>query len=118
VVVIFSAHPPGNRPVLHDVPAAASRGTVSGSTGEHGEHPMNTAKKAALVIAAAGIAAGASGGSAFAHSADAHGRATNSPGVGSGNLAQLPVNVPVNATGNSASVVGALNPAFGDHTDN
>ncbi|MBO8198251.1 chaplin [Streptomyces smyrnaeus] len=79
---------------------------------------MNTAKKAALVIAAAGVAAGASTGSAFAHNADAQGKAVNSPGVGSGNLVQAPVHVPVNVTGNSVNVVGVLNPAFGNHTHN
>ncbi|MFI0789492.1 chaplin [Streptomyces lydicus] len=30
------------------------------------------------------------------------------------NLVQAPVHVPVNATGNSADVVGVLNPAFGN----
>ncbi|MGP3988167.1 chaplin [Streptomyces sp. 3N207] len=75
---------------------------------------MNTAKKAALVIAAAGVAAGASAGSALAHSSGAQGKAVNSPGVGSGNLVQVPVDVPVNADGNSVNVVGVLNPAFGN----
>ncbi|MBO8188402.1 MULTISPECIES: chaplin [Streptomyces] len=79
---------------------------------------MNTAKKAALVLAAAGVAAGASAGSAFAHSADAQGKAVKSPGVGSGNLVQAPVHVPVNLTGNSVNVVGVLNPVFGNHTHN
>ncbi|MGI5351500.1 chaplin [Streptomyces sp. CA-250714] len=79
---------------------------------------MNTAKKAALVIAAAGVAAGASAGSACADSAVAQGKAVNSPGVGSGNLVQVPVDVPVRLTGNSVNVVGVLNPAFGNHTHN
>lgn len=43
---------------------------------------MNTAKKAALVMAAAGLAAGAASGSAFAHGADAEGAAAGFPGVG------------------------------------
>lgn len=81
---------------------------------------MNTAKKAALVIAAAGIAAGASAGSAFATgpSADAQGAATGSPGVGSGNLVQAPIHIPANVSGNSVNVVGILNPAFGNHAVN
>ncbi|NSC20921.1 chaplin [Streptomyces albus subsp. chlorinus] len=81
---------------------------------------MNTAKKAALVLAAAGIAAGASPGSAFATgpSADAQGAATNSPGVGSGNLVQAPIHIPANVTGNSVNVIGVLNPAFGNLTHN
>lgn len=78
---------------------------------------MNIAKKAALAVAVAGIAAGASAGAAFA-AADANGCAKNSPGIGSGNLVQAPVHVPVNATGNSANVVGVLNPTFGNTSSN
>ncbi|MEO3845994.1 chaplin [Streptomyces sp. B22F1] len=44
----------------------------------------------------------------------AGGQAVGSPGIGSGNLIQAPVHVPVNACGNTATVVGALNPAFGN----
>ncbi|MFI2261762.1 chaplin [Streptomyces tubercidicus] len=80
---------------------------------------MNTAKKAAFVLAATGIALGAAAGSAFATTgAQADGRATNSPGIGSGNQAQVPVHVPVNASGNSVNVVGVLNPAFGNTSSN
>ncbi|GAO12449.1 chaplin [Streptomyces lydicamycinicus] len=80
---------------------------------------MNTAKKAALVLATTGLALGAAAGSAFATSgAQADGRATNSPGIGSGNLAQVPVHVPVNATGNSANVIGVFNPTFDNVSSN
>lgn len=80
---------------------------------------MKPAKKAALVIAATGIALGASAGSAFATGgAGAQGHATKSPGVGSGNLVQVPVDVPVNVSGNSVSVIGVLNPVFGNHAVN
>ncbi|TGA93796.1 chaplin [Streptomyces sp. MZ04] len=78
---------------------------------------MNTAKKAAMVIAAAGVAAGAASGSAFAtdgSGASAEGAAIGSPGVISGNLGQVPVHVPVNVSGNTANLFGALNPAFGN----
>ncbi|MBR7678471.1 chaplin, partial [Streptomyces daliensis] len=44
--------------------------------------------------------------------------AANSPGVGSGNLVQVPVHIPVNATGNTATVIGGLNPAFGNNSVN
>ncbi|MER5886297.1 chaplin [Streptomyces sp. NPDC001941] len=76
---------------------------------------MKNLKKAAAITLVAGglIAAGA--GAATAHSgADADGKATNSPGVASGNLVQVPVHVPVNAVGNTVSVIGALNPTFGN----
>ncbi|WP_338695057.1 chaplin [Streptomyces sp. Q6] len=78
---------------------------------------MNIAKKAALAVAVAGIAAGASAGSAFAE-AEAEGAATQSPGVASGNQAQLPIHIPVNATGNSVNVIGLLNPTFGNTSSN
>ena len=42
------------------------------------------------------------------------GAAVKSPGVGSGNVVQVPVHVPVNVCGNTVSVIGALNPAFGN----
>lgn len=37
-----------------------------------------------------------------------------SPGVGSGNVVQVPVHIPVNLCGNTVSVIGALNPTFGN----
>ncbi|MFI9771653.1 chaplin [Streptomyces sp. NPDC052415] len=46
--------------------------------------------------------------------AGAQGVATYPPGVGSGNLIQVPVHVPVNACGNTVSVIGLLNPPFGN----
>nr|WP_237694830.1 chaplin [Streptomyces sp. SID5468] len=76
--------------------------------------------KKALVVTAlsAGIAA-AGAGVASAHDADARGKAVQSPGVASGNTVQVPVHVPVNVCGDSISVVGILNPAFGNvcHND-
>ncbi|KAK6538936.1 hypothetical protein TWF694_010487 [Orbilia ellipsospora] len=39
---------------------------------------------------------------------------SNSPGALSGNIVQVPVHVPVNACGNSISVIGALNTTFGN----
>lgn len=48
----------------------------------------------------------------------AEGGAGNSPGVGSGNVIQVPIDIPVNACGNSVDIVGALNPAFGNQCAN
>ncbi|MFD5751588.1 chaplin [Streptomyces sp. NPDC059255] len=81
---------------------------------------MKVAKKAALVLVTAGLAAGASAGAAFATEGGAHanGVAQHSPGVGSGNAVQVPVHVPVNVTGNTVTVIGLLNPAFGNHSVN
>ncbi|MFJ4847970.1 MULTISPECIES: chaplin [unclassified Streptomyces] len=46
--------------------------------------------------------------------ASAHGAAVGSPGILSGNAIQAPVNIPVNACGNSVNVIGLLNPAVGN----
>ncbi|MEU3729099.1 MULTISPECIES: chaplin ChpH [unclassified Streptomyces] len=58
-----------------------------------------------LVLAGAGMAAADSG---------AQGAAVHSPGVLSGNVVQAPIHVPVNVCGNTISVIGLLNPAFGN----
>ncbi len=52
--------------------------------------------------------------------ADSHadGAATNSPGAVSGNALQAPIDVPVNACGNTIDVIAALNPAFGNECEN
>ncbi|MFD5619361.1 chaplin [Streptomyces yangpuensis] len=71
----------------------------------------------AAVVAGGGLAVAGVGG--FAHAdADADGRAERSPGLLSGNLIQLPVNLPVNACGNTVNVVGVLNPAAGNRCAN
>lgn len=74
---------------------------------------MNIAKKAALALTVAGIAAGVSAGAAFAD-AGAEGAAVKSPGAGSGNLTQLPHHLPINIVGNTNNAGGLLNPAFGN----
>ncbi|PRH77687.1 chaplin [Streptomyces solincola] len=75
----------------------------------------NLKKAAAVTLLAGGLVAAATGAaSATDGGAHAHGKAVNSPGVGSGNLVQAPVHVPVNVSGNSVNVIGLLNPAFGN----
>ncbi|HBF80364.1 MAG TPA: peptidase [Streptomyces sp.] len=46
--------------------------------------------------------------------AQAEAVAADSPGVLSGNAVQAPIDIPVNACGNSVNVVGLLNPVFGN----
>ncbi|MEU2789651.1 chaplin [Streptomyces sp. NPDC007100] len=75
------------------------------------------AKKGLITIVAAGGVLAVAGGYAHADSG-AQGKTANSPGVLSGNTAQIPVNVPVQACGNSVDVVGLLNPSMGNHCDN
>ncbi|MFD8569533.1 chaplin ChpH [Streptomyces sp. NPDC057694] len=58
-----------------------------------------------LVLAGAGMAVADSG---------AQGAAVHSPGVLSGNVIQAPIHIPVNVCGNTVSVIGLLNPAFGN----
>ncbi|MFD4576761.1 chaplin ChpH [Streptomyces sp. NPDC058417] len=58
-----------------------------------------------LVLMSAGMAVADSG---------AQGAAVGSPGVLSGNVIQVPVHIPVNVCGNTISVIGLLNPAFGN----
>lgn len=64
---------------------------------------------AVTVIGGAGTAVADPGPGAYAE-----GTAQNSPGVLSGNLLQIPVDIPVNACGNSLNLIGALNPAAGN----
>ncbi len=59
----------------------------------------------ASVLAGAGMASADAG---------AQGAAIGSPGVLSGNVVQVPVHVPVSVCGNTVSVIGLLNPAFGN----
>ncbi|MCF3125155.1 MULTISPECIES: chaplin [Streptomyces] len=72
----------------------------------------NLKKAAAVTLVAGGLVAAGAGMASATGGAHANGEAVKSPGVGSGNLVQAPVHVPVNAVGNTVSVIGALNPAF------
>ncbi|MFJ9828018.1 chaplin ChpH [Streptomyces sp. NPDC101160] len=58
-----------------------------------------------LVLAGAGMAVADAG---------AQGAAIGSPGVLSGNVVQVPVHIPINVCGNTVSIIGLLNPAFGN----
>jgi hypothetical protein len=85
-------------------PAAAAAAPASNAS--TGGRPAKHAGKPADESGAAG--SHSTGG---AHAAS---HATGSPGVLSGNSLQLPVDVPVNISGNSVNVVGIGNPAFGN----
>ncbi|WP_133911401.1 chaplin [Streptomyces sp. NBC_00582] len=64
-----------------------------------------TSVAAAAVAGASGIATADSGAS---------GVAEHSPGVLSGNVAQVPIHIPINICGNTVNLGGLLNPAFGN----
>lgn len=74
---------------------------------------MKKMGKVAFIVAAGGglVLGGASGAMA---DAGAEGAAVGSPGVASGNNIQAPIHIPVNACGNTISVIGVLNPTFGN----
>ncbi len=67
-------------------------------------------------LALTSVAAAAVAGTAGAAVADsgAQGAVSQSPGVISGNAAQIPIHLPINLCGNSINVIGLLNPAFGN----
>ncbi|MFK8845676.1 chaplin family protein [Streptomyces sp. Ac-502] len=74
------------------------------------------AKKGLITMAAASGVLTVAGSYAHADSG-AQGNAAHSPGVLAGNAAQIPVDIPVQACGNSANVVGLLNPAMGNRCE-
>ncbi|WP_405440070.1 chaplin [Streptomyces avidinii] len=72
------------------------------------------ARGTAIAVAGASALMGCAG-LASAHGGDgatAHGFAGGSPGVLSGNLLQVPVDVPVSACGLTVNVIALLNPSF------
>ncbi|MEU3722846.1 chaplin [Streptomyces sp. NPDC031705] len=66
----------------------------------------------AVALAAGALVAG--GASVASADAGAQGVAAYSPGVGSGNLIQVPIHIPINACGNTLSIIGLLSPSFGN----
>ncbi|MER5881390.1 chaplin [Streptomyces sp. NPDC060235] len=74
------------------------------------------------LMAAAGLASAAllatAGTAAADPGPDAVGVAANSPGVLSGNVVQIPVDLDLNVCGNTVNVVGLLNPALGNYCEN
>ncbi|MEU7605407.1 chaplin [Streptomyces sp. NPDC040724] len=69
-----------------------------------------------IAVAGAAVLMGGAG-LASAHGGDgatAKGFTGGSPGVLSGNLLQVPVDVPVNVCGNTVNVIALLNPSFGN----
>ncbi|MEV4231024.1 chaplin [Streptomyces bobili] len=110
-----------------DTTAAGSPGVISGNGVQLPVNvPVNLCGNTVNVMGLLNPAAGnacANKGSAAAPAkngggASAHGGAQDSPGVVSGNGVQLPVDLPVNVSGNSVNVVGIANPVFGNESVN
>ncbi|QIB44703.1 chaplin [Streptomyces aureoverticillatus] len=74
---------------------------------------MSRIAKVAAVTLGAGAVVFSGAGLASAD-AGADGKAVGSPGVVSGNLIQVPVNLAANVCGNTVDIVGLLNPTFGN----
>lgn len=69
-------------------------------------------KTAGMALAAGAVVVG--GSSTALADSGAGAVAAHSPGVASGNVIQAPIHVPVNLCGNTVTVIGLLNPAFGN----
>jgi hypothetical protein len=82
------------------------------------EHKERTMRLRTLLVGSLTALALAGGAGTAAADNGAVGAATGSPGVLSGNVVQVPVEIPVNACGNTVSVVGLLNPAVGNRCAN
>lgn len=102
--------PSGHRPV----PPHRDGSFPTVITADHiKEDPVKNAKKALMMTAAVGGLAIA-GAAAASADAGALGSASRSPGAVSGNTIQLPINVPINACGDTVDVHAHLNPAVMD----
>ncbi|MGW1139646.1 chaplin family protein [Streptomyces zhihengii] len=107
--------------------ASNSPGVLSGNSVQAPVHiPVNACGNTVDVVGLLNPAMGNScanvsapgGGSHGGGGSHAGGGTSNSPGVGSGNNVQAPVDVPVNACGNSITIGGLLNPSFGNDCAN
>ncbi|MEU2163630.1 chaplin [Streptomyces sp. NPDC019208] len=105
--------------------AAGSPGLLSGNTVQIPVHvPVNVCGNTVNVVGLLNPAIGNScenegnGTGEGAGGAVARTSAEDSPGVLSGNAVQLPVDVPVNVTGNSVNVVGVGNASVGNSSSN
>lgn len=97
--------------------SAGHHGSAAGSSGSHAsDHGRASDDRGQGVRAGTGKHRGASrdheGG------ATAEGTAQGSPGILSGNQIQVPIDIPVNACGNSVTIGGLLNPALGNTCEN
>ncbi|MEV0491570.1 chaplin [Streptomyces atratus] len=110
---------------------ACGNGSGNSASGRHGSGAQASGAQASGRHAAAGRGMGdltreyragtgkhRAGGNESVSGATAEGHAKGSPGVLSGNTIQVPVDVPVNACGNSVTVGGLLSHATGTTCEN
>jgi hypothetical protein len=103
-------------PAIGNTCANKSGTGFSAQPGGGGNHTPGAPGSAAPGSGAPGSGHQGSGTNGPQHGGGAHagGGTSNSPGVGSGNTIQVPVDVPVNACGNTVDIIGLLNPAGGN----
>ncbi|AYG83867.1 IgA FC receptor [Streptomyces hundungensis] len=99
--------------------ASNSPGVLSGNAVQVPVHvPVNACGNTVNVVGALNPAfadhCANQGGGHRSGGAAARGHASQSPGVGSGNHIQAPIDVPLNLCGNGVNVVGVGNPVFGN----
>jgi hypothetical protein len=80
--------------------------------------PINVCGNSVSVVGVGDSASGNNCANQGSTGSTANGGASNSPGVGSGNLIQIPVSVPVNVCGNDVSVVGIADGASHNNCSN
>ncbi|MGW2475027.1 chaplin [Streptomyces sp. NPDC001665] len=93
--------------------SAGKHDSASGTSGNHAGNRAVERGQGAKGGTGKHRAGGGNGGGATAQ-----GTAQGSPGLLSGNQVQAPIDIPVNACGNSIDVVGLLNPTFGNECEN
>jgi ChpA-C len=77
-----------------------------------------TKRRVALGMTTGGLLITGLGVSAAHADTSATGETSHSPGVGSGNLIQLPINAPINVCGNQLDVIGILDSVTGNSCEN
>ncbi|NEC07750.1 chaplin [Streptomyces sp. SID7909] len=93
--------------------SAGKHDSASGTSGNHAGNRAVERGQGAKGGTGKHRASGDNGGGATAE-----GYTHGSPGLLSGNQIQAPIDIPVNACGNSIDVVGLLNPTFGNECEN
>lgn len=97
--------------------AAGHHGSTAGASGSHASDNGRASDDRGQGVRA-GTGKHRAAGSDNGGGAAAEGTAKGSPGLLSGNQIQVPIDIPVNACGNSVTIGGLLNPALGNTCEN
>ncbi|MFJ3307071.1 chaplin [Streptomyces sp. NPDC086549] len=121
VNVVGLLNPAAGNNCVNEGGGTASGATTSGGSGARSSG-LSGARSSGASGATSSVGSGAtsssvSGATSFG-GATAHGGGKDSPGLLSGNVLQLPLDVPVNVSGNAVNVVGVGNPATGNTSVN